>query len=480
MWPSIDPWLWGAIAGQVMAAPLGGPEAIAELRTTRLRSLLAHAKANSPLYRRLLDGIDPQHAGLHDLPVTRKRDLMAQFDEWVTDPRLRLAELQRFMADGNRIGEPGPHGYMAWQSSGSSGEPGVFVQDDMAMAVYDALEAQRRPWSARRLVDPWFTGERIVFVGATNGHFAGIASIRRLRGLNPALAGHFCDLSFLQPTAELVAQLNAFAPTILATYPSAALLLAEEYRAGRLKSPPREVWMGGESLSQAMRRHVEEAFGCTVVESYGASEFLVLASQCRCGRLHLNSDWAILESVDEHGQPVPDGQLGATTLLTHLANRVQPLIRYDLGDRIAIHAERCACGSPLPLVDVQGRRDDTLHLASKGRHVSVLPLAVCTVLEEEAGLVDFQVVQRGPAELEILVGDGAQTSPAPADRAPQVLAGFLQRVGASGVRVALSTGPCRHLGPGGKIQRVVALSAPIRGDARHPPHVAPARRLQTT
>lgn len=478
MWPSIDPWLWGAVAGQVMAASLATPEALAGLRAVRLRSLLAHAQTASPLYRRLLDGIDPERANLRDLPVTHKRDLMAKFDEWVTDPRLRLADVQRFMADGALIGEPGPHGYMAWQSSGSSGEPGVFVQDDMAMAVYDALEAQRRPWPLRRILDPWCAGERMVFVGATNGHFAGIASLRRLRRLNAALAGHFCDLSFLQPTAELVAQLNEFGPTIVATYPSAALLLAEEYRAGRLKVAPRELWIGGESLSCAMRRHVEQTFGCSVVESYGASEFLVLASQCRAGRLHLNSDWVILESVDEHGQPVPDGQLGATTLLTHLANRVQPLVRYDLGDRIALHAERCTCGSPLPLIDVQGRRDDTLHLVSKGRRVSVLPLAVCTVLEDEAGLVDFQVVQRGPAELEILVGDHVPPSPGQGERAAGVLAGFLERLGAPGVQVACRSGQ-RRVGPGGKVLRVVALSAPPRGDARHRPHGAPARRPHT-
>lgn len=455
MWPSIDPWRWSAAAGQVMAASMASPQMLAMWRASRLQGLLAHAKAKSPLFQRLLEGIAPAAATLQDLPVTHKRELMAHFDEWVTDPRLRLRNLRRFIADARRIGEPCPEGYMVWQSSGSSGEPGVFVQDDAAMAVYDALEAQRRPWSARRLLDPWFTGERIVFVGATGGHFAGISSIRRLQRLNPALAGRFRDLSFLMPTADLVAQLNAFVPTIVATYPSAALLLAEEYRAGRLKAPPREVWTGGETMSRAMRRHVEQAFGCSVVDSYGSSEFLVLASQCRCGRLHLNSDWAILESVDEEGRPVPDGELGATALLTHLANRVQPLIRYDLGDRIAIHAERCECGSPLPMVDVQGRCDDTLHLVSRGRRVSVLPLAVCTVLEEEAGLVDFQVIQRGAAELEILVGSDTAASPGLPGRATRALASYLDRVGARGVRIACGLGQRARPGPGGKVRRVV-------------------------
>ncbi|MGY4829118.1 phenylacetate--CoA ligase family protein [Sphaerotilaceae bacterium SBD11-9] len=472
----MDPWLWSTVAGEVMAASLAAPQTLAALRTSRLRALLRHAKAKSPLFQRLLAGIDPARAALHELPVTHKRELMAHFDEWVTDPSLHLDAVQRFMADSRRIGEPGPRGYTVWQSSGSSGEPGVFVQDDSALAVYDALESQRRPWSARRLADPWCARERIVFVGATDGHFASVASIRRLRRLNPLLAGRLHELSFLRPTAELVSQLNALQPSIVSTYPSSAVLLADEHRAGRLRIRPGEVWTGGESLTPGMRRHIEQAFGCTVVNSYGASEFLALASPCRCSRLHLNSDWAILESVDEAGRPVPDGQPGATSLLTHLANRIQPLIRYDLGDRITFQAGRCECGSALPVIDVQGRHDDTLHLSSHGRVVSVPPLAVCTVLEDEAGLVDFQVVQRGPAEIEILAGGEGAASQELSERAARTLARYLASQGAGEVRVTCCAGSHARRGPGGKVQRIVGLHAPADAGARHRPPGAPTRR----
>jgi phenylacetate-coenzyme A ligase PaaK-like adenylate-forming protein len=43
-----------------------------------------------------------------------------------------------------------------------------------------------------------------------------------------------------------------------------------------------------------MRGVIRQAFGCPVTNEYGASEFLALASECACGRLHLNSDCAIL------------------------------------------------------------------------------------------------------------------------------------------------------------------------------------------
>ena len=97
---------------------------------------------------------------------------------------------------------------------------------------------------------------------------------------------------------------------------------------------------------------------------------------------------------------MPSGEAGVTTLLANLASHVQPLIRYDLGDRARRHAGVCSCGSHLPVIDVQGRCDDTLRLGRpQGRFVSVLPLALSTVLEDDAGLFDFQLVQQGPCEL---------------------------------------------------------------------------------
>ena len=252
------------------------------------------------------------------------------------------------------------------------------------MAAYDALEALRRPAlrPLQRWLDPWGLTGLSVFVGAVGGHFASIVSIERLRRLNPLLGARLRGLSLLLPMAELVDRLNDMAPTVLATYPSAAVLLASEQRAGRLRIPLREVWTGGEELSPGMRQFVQTAFGCPVANSYGASEFLSLAAECRLGGLHLNSDWAILESVDERGHAVPSGVAGATTLLTNLANHVQPLIRYDLGDQVTLHSQACGCGSHLPRIEVQGRSDDTLHLrASGGRTVSVVPLALSTVLD---------------------------------------------------------------------------------------------------
>jgi phenylacetate-CoA ligase len=461
MLPPFDPFLSFSTALDVAAASRADAQALAQRQQRRLAALLQGAARRSPLYRTLLQGRDPARVALHELPVMHKRDLMQQFDRWVGDPALQLDALRRFTADRSHIAEPFAGRYLVWESSGSSGEPGVFVQDAAAMAVYDALEGVRRtvlrpPDGA---LDPWLDG-RIAFVGALEGHFASTVSLQRLRRLNPLLARRLCSVSCLQPWPRLRAELEALAPAAIATYPSAAVLLAEEHLAGRLALAPREVWTGGETLSPAMRRFVEQAFGCKVVNSYGASEFLTLATECRAGRMHLNSDWAILEPVDARGRPVPPGQASATTLLTNLANQVQPLIRYDIGDRVTLLPVACECGSQLPVIDVQGRSDDTLRLAGNGRRpVQVLPLAIATVLEDDAGLFDFQLVQQGPAELLLRTGLAGEAARRVLPRARRILAAWLAQQGVAPVHIHCRSGEAAQPGRSGKIQRVVRAPA---------------------
>ncbi len=457
MHTAFDPWRSATVAADVALASRARAADLAERQERRLGDLLEVAVERSPMYRRLLHGRVGE-LRLGDLPVSRKAGLMRAFDTWCCDPALRLEPLRRFVADPGNIGQPFLGRYIVWESSGSSGEPAIFVQDAAAMTVYDALETLRKPdlRPLRRLIDPFGLTERFVFVGAIGGHFASTVSIERLRRLNPVLSQSIASVSFLQPIEGVIAQLEASRPSVLATYPSAAVLLAGEFRAGRLRCAPKEVWTGGETLTPGMRSFVQEAFGCPVVNSYGASEFLSLACECRLGALHLNSDWAILEPVDDHDQPVTPGTQGATTLLTNLANHVQPIIRYDLGDRVAVQAAPCDCGSLLPVIEVNGRCDDTLELGTRtSSRVRVLPLALCTVLEEDAGLFDFQLVQGSLRELSLSTPAHGPAAVAALRRGRSALGAFLDERGAGKVRIRCQSGHPPRRGRSGKLQRVI-------------------------
>lgn len=451
MLPIVDPWLEVTHAYDATIVSYGAEWMIRSRQKTRLRALL-FAATRSLLYRRLIGARRIDDLTLADLPVAHKADLMRDFDDWVADPAIRLDDLRRFTADPANQAEPFLGRYMVWESSGSNGVPALFVQDAHAMAVYDALEWARRPvFRAVAGAGGVHGAGPAVFVGATDGAFASVVSIERLRRLNPMIGASLHCLSFMRPKAEWMAELERLDPASIATYPSVALALAEERRAGRLSISPAEVWTGGETLEPGVRRHIEETFGCRVVNSYGASEFLTIGCECAHGRLHVNEDWVLLESVDRHGRPVAPGTTGQTVLLTNLANHVQPVIRYDLGDRVTFVPGRCTCGSILPVIQVEGRCDDALHLGDDG--VTVTPLALTTVLED-AGLFEFQLVQKGPRALELRVcGSGAGFDRV-ADKAVGDLAHFLVAQGAGAIRIVRRRTGTLPLTRSGKLCRV--------------------------
>ena len=457
--PIFDPLYFSTVSMDILAMGRASARARATRQRQRFDALLTRALRESRFYQKHLRGAVGGTTRLESLPSVSRQALMAHFDDWVTDPTLTLAGLQAFTADSGRIGQPYLGKYLVWESSGTSHQPGIFVQSAQAMAVYDALESLRRSslQSMQRWFDPLMLSERFAFVGATTGHFASYVTLQRTRELNPWLAPSTQSFSILQPTRMLVDALNAFRPTVIATYPTAAAMLAEEVRQGTLHCTPREVWTGGETLSPAVRRNIEQALGCTVRNSYGASEFISMAWECAQGRLHANTDWVILEPVDERGQPMPAGEPSYSTLLTNLANHVQPLIRYDLGDQISLREVRCECGCTLPVIEVQGRRDDPLVMAGKrGRPVTLLPLALTTVLEDEAGVFDFHLRQQDDHTLELCLPLQGPEGRAAAQRCCDALQRFAAAQELKPIHVRLKLGQTVPRGRSGKAQRIVA------------------------
>ena len=455
-----DPLRLSTVSMDVLAAQRGTPQGIAQRQRTRLALLMEATLRGSRLYQRLWPAGTTAHTPLQQLPVVTRAQLMADFSGWVTDPRLKLDALQAFTADPARIGQSWLGRYLVWESSGTSGQPGIFVQDAQTMAVYDALEALRRSPPPKPPA-PWWNPlgmtERTAFIGALDGHFASYVSVLRLCAINPWLACSTRSFSIMEPLSTLVQALNAFGPTVIATYPTAATLLADEALRGTLHIAPREIWTGGECLGSAARAHIARHLKGAVRNSYGASEFLAMGWECAHGQMHLNADWVILEPVDEHHRPVPAGQPSHSVLLTNLANTVQPLIRYELGDHVTLHAERCTCGSPLPVIEVQGRHDEPLVLAgSNGESVTLLPLALSTVMEDCAGVFDFYLCQIDDRTLELhLPLEGAAGERALV-RSRAALQAFATAMGAAPIEVCVLLGQSVPRGRSGKACRIVA------------------------
>jgi putative adenylate-forming enzyme len=456
-----DPWAalraslagfgWLARTSEIWWTRRGGP------------ALVAFARIHSPFYRAHYRHVPEHGFALEDLPSVGKRALMEAFDDWVTDPMVKRADVDAFVADPERIGERYLDRYVLWKSSGSTGEPGIYVQDAQALDVCDALIAAQLP--AAGLTQPFarglFSGAgRAALIAATGEHFATVASWRRLRGSNQWLGSRL--LSLMDPLADIVAALNEFSPAFVASYPTMLSLLASERVAGRLTIAPACLWSGGEYLAPATRAAIERAFGCRVANEYGASECMSIAFGCTEDWLHVNADWVILEAVDREHRPVPPGASSHTALLTNLANRVQPIIRYDLGDSIMVAPEPCACGSALPAIRVEGRHDDVITLAARdGALVPILPLALATVVEESADVHRFQIVQESPRRIRLRLA----ITDAPARRrafavASRALADYLASQSLADVEIVLDRKPPVPDAPSGKLRQVIAAEPP--------------------
>jgi phenylacetate-CoA ligase len=398
---SANYWRWFGKVGETWWTRLGGRTAIEAARSQRFASFVRFARVHSPFYREMYEDLPGGDPEISRLPIVTKRALMSRFDDWVTDPEVRRAGVEAFLSDRTHIGGRYLSRYIIWKSSGSTGEPGIYVQDADALATFDALMAVHL--SPRQVAGQFAweflaRGGRAALVVATGDHFSSIASWQRVCRSSPGISAR--GFSILDPLAKLVAELNAYQPAFLAAYPTMLSLLADEQAAGRLKLELLNIWSGGECLMPLTRNAIERAFGCRVVNEYGASECMSIAFGCDEGWLHINTDWVILEPVDSEYRPTPRGERSHTALLTNLTNRVQPIIRYDLGDSVLAAPDSCPCGSPLPAIRVEGRHDDILSLvAPDGTIVRLLPLALTSVVEEATDLRRFQIVQTGADRL---------------------------------------------------------------------------------
>jgi phenylacetate-CoA ligase len=119
--------------------------------------------------------------------------------------------------------------------------------------------------------------------------------------------------------------------------------------------------LSSEKLTLRMKSVIQQAFRARPYEEYGAVEQCVLATECEVGNLHINSDFGIVEILDDTNMPVPPGVPGRI-VCTALLSETQPLIRYDVGDIGMLSASGCACGRDhLPVLhEISGRVEDVI------------------------------------------------------------------------------------------------------------------------
>jgi len=395
-----------------------------EWRAAELAALRRYAFDRSPFYRRFHAGVESRP--LAELPVLTKADLMESFDDLVTDRDVRLQDLRQFLAslEGYKLFRDR---YWVARTSGSTGTPGIFLWNRAEWTTVIASYARAQEWAG-------------VEAGLLRRTRIGVVS-SRTPWHQSALVGMSVDSPMFPvrrfdaaaPIADTVAGLNDWQPENLICYASMGRVLADEQAAGRLRMRPRAVMCSSELLTQESRRRIHEAFGVEPFDVYAATEPAGIAAECERHNKHLFEDLLIVEIVDDRNRPVPPGEVGAKLLVTVLFSRTQPLIRYEMSDRLRPSAASCPCGRTFALVGgVDGRTEDLLSLRrAEGGMISIHPNVFHGVLEP-LPIKQWQVQQTADGiEVRIVSGD----APVDASAVAASIGHELARAGAAPIEV---------------------------------------------
>jgi len=326
-------------------------ERLKEIQIVSLKKILSHAERNVPHYRHSFSTIGVLSDDIRDisdlklLPIITKQEIRNKSES--------------FKAQNWRLFSPGKV-----RTSGSTGEPLEFLVDQKTRIAEYASE-----W--RCLINNGATigGKTASFRGNHYREHQKIGAHWYFHALSGDL--HFNTFAMTPENCKVyIGRLKKYGPEIYRGYPTSLRELAEQVDEGKL-SPGSVAFCSSEMMSGETSQIISEKICDVVIDWYSQSEYVVSAGTCRNGNMHINSEFGILEVVDEDGDPVPEGEVGRL-IGTSLTNFSQPFIRYDLDDLGSIISSECDCGNPSPILQkIHGRMSDIIETPD-GRNLSTV------------------------------------------------------------------------------------------------------------
>ncbi len=393
------------------------PEQLAAYQEQRWRAVARTAAERAPFYRELYRGIDLERAPLRELPPVTKAELMERFDEAVTDPALRLADIEAFLrtasADDTFRGR-----FQVLLTSGSTGRRGIIVysHEEWIATLAASLRSNQALMQGRMV-------ERLATFTSTHPSYISGRLLRATDlGYPPRLT-----IDPEEPLEDVLPRLERFRPEVLFGYPSVVATIAQAQADGRVRLEPRRVIGGGEAVTPSFRKAVQDAWGCEVLDLYATTETGALAVESPGQQnRYLLEDTTLVEVVDEQERPVPDGKCGHHLLITCLDRTAQPLIRYRVSDRLVLDPPGGSSSPPFRRVRmIEGRQEDALRLENqRGQRIEIHPSLVLGALLELPGARQVHVVQEvDRIEVSLVAaGDRAADLPAGVERWFEALA----------------------------------------------------------
>ena len=353
-----------------------------QLQLDKLHTLLEYAQAHVPYYRKLF-----RDTGCQPDDIRSLADLA----------RLPLLNKSRIRADTDALKSTQASSLARFNTGGSSGEPLVFYIGKERVSHDVAAKWRATRWWNVDIGDPeiviWGSP---VELGAQDGIRAFRDRLFRTR-LLPAFE---MSEKKLDGFLEII---RTTRPKMLFGYPSALSHIARHARSRGERMDDlgiRVAFVTSERLYDEQCLQINQVFGCPVANGYGGRDAGFIAHQCPAGGMHITAEDIIVEIVDPQGNVVPCGSSGEI-VVTHLATRDFPFIRYATGDIGVVDDKLCTCGRGLSLLkEIQGRSTDFL-VAQDGTVMH--GLALIYILRDLPGIKAFKIVQESKDLTRVMV-----------------------------------------------------------------------------
>lgn len=344
----------------------------------QLRRIVDQAYNHTIYWKRIFDerGLKPSDIctleDIKKLPILTKQDISEHFEEIVPDNVALFPH--RVEKTGGTTGDPMKYlvdediwGYVtadkivAWKSTG-------YRFGDAFMALGSASLFKKNAPLARRILD----------------------RIRNERAYNSMnMDGELC-----RQYIDILAKQRIH---YIYGYASSIYLLAKYALDHRIDmSHMRGAFTTSENLTDVYRETIEHAFGCRVMDCYGARDAAVTAYEVTPGNYYLGYS-AYLELIDEF-------EPGTGTLLsTNLLSMAFPLLRYDYGDVGTLDNDSTVYNGQV-LHRIFGRVSDVLRLDNG--HVLTSPGFTILMRSFNVKAYDIQKLSGSHVRMQVRVTDG--------------------------------------------------------------------------
>lgn len=146
----------------------------------------------------------------------------------------------------------------------------------------------------------------------------------------------------------------------------------------------------GELLFDYQKKYIYDYFKCVPRNHYGCAEIWGIAQECKCGKMHILSENAIVE-ISKDSDMNGYGEL----IVTGLNSYIMPFVRYKTGDIGKIQNSICQCGRNSDVIILkEGRKNEFVYLEeNKKVHSAVFYQAIKNINNIENLIFSFNITQ---------------------------------------------------------------------------------------